>query len=77
MKKILKKKSTKATLSLREIEVLKWCSMGKSNSVIAEILSISEKTVEFHFTTIFRKLEVSGRMLAVLKAIELRLIKGS
>ncbi len=61
-------------LSPREVEVLQWCSLGKSNGVIASILGISEKTIEFHLASIFRKLEVNGRMLAVLKAIDLKLI---
>jgi len=68
------KKIKSATLSPREVEVLQWCSLGKSNGVIASILGISEKTVEFHLTSIFRKLEVNGRMLAVLKAIDMKLI---
>jgi DNA-binding CsgD family transcriptional regulator len=64
------------SLSPREKEMLLWCSQGKSNSVIAEILSISEKTVEFHFSSVFRKLNVSSRTMAVLKAVNLRLING-
>lgn len=68
------RKTKIATLSPRQAEVLQWCSLGKSNSVIASILGISEKTIEFHLSSIFRKLEVNGRMLAVLKAIELKLI---
>ena len=74
MKHASKRRSTITALSLREIEVLRWCSQGKSNGVIAEILGLSEKTIEYHFASIFRKLEVNGRMLAVLKAIELKLI---
>jgi DNA-binding CsgD family transcriptional regulator len=70
----IKKDVKQTVLSPRETEVLQWCSLGKSNSVIATILSISEKTVEYHLTSVFRKLEVNGRMLAVLKAIDLKLI---
>lgn len=61
-------------LSPREKEVLQWCSRGKSNSVIGEILSISEKTVEYHLHSIYRKLDVSSRTVAVLKAVNLQLI---
>lgn len=61
-------------LTEREREVLKWCLAGKSNSLIGEILSVSEKTVEFHLTNIFTKLDVSTRVAAVVKALHLGLI---
>ena len=61
-------------LSLREKSVLVWASQGKSNNDIASILNISPKTVEFHFSSIFTKLQVNNRVLAILKAINLRLI---
>lgn len=61
-------------LSSREKSVLLWASQGKSNNDIATILSISPKTVEFHFSSIFKKMGVNSRVLAVLKAINLRLI---
>jgi DNA-binding CsgD family transcriptional regulator len=61
-------------LSRRERDVLQWASSGKSNSSIAAILGISEKTVEFHFSSVFKKLQVNNRILAVLKAINVRLI---
>ncbi len=61
-------------LSAREKEMLIWCSQGKSNRVIATILGISEKTVEFHLASSFRKLDVSSRTCAVLKAVGLKLI---
>jgi DNA-binding CsgD family transcriptional regulator len=61
-------------LSRRERDVLHWASSGKSNSSIAAILGISEKTVEFHFSSVFKKLQVNNRILAVLKAIHVRLI---
>jgi LuxR family transcriptional regulator/LuxR family quorum-sensing system transcriptional regulator CciR len=70
----IRKKAQNTTLSARELEVLQWCAQGKSNGVMASILGISEKTIEFHLASIFRKLEVNGRMLAVLKGIELKLI---
>ena len=70
----IQKKNKSTTLSPREVEVLQWCSLGKSNGVIATILDISEKTIEFHLASVFRKLEVNGRMLAVLKAIDLKII---
>ncbi len=61
-------------LAPRECETLIWCARGKSNYAIASILGISEKTVEFYFTSLFQKLNVESRTVAVLKAISLRLI---
>lgn len=56
------------SLSDKERDVLFWCSRGKSNGVIADILGISEYTVNFHFRNIFRKLGTNSRMVAVLIA---------
>ncbi|PSB11539.1 hypothetical protein C7B62_05240 [Pleurocapsa sp. CCALA 161] len=56
-------------LSDREREVLKLMSEGQTNQGIAEKLSLSESTVEFHINNIFSKLGVSDRTQAVLIAI--------
>lgn len=61
-------------LSRREREILTWCAKSKSNSIIAELLGISAKTVDFHLANIFRKLGVNSRILAVLKAIQMDII---
>jgi DNA-binding CsgD family transcriptional regulator len=62
-------------LTLKETECLSWCKEGKTNWEIGEILSISEKTVEFHLSNTIRKLGVSNRITAVVKALQLGLIK--
>ncbi len=56
-------------LSHREIEVLKWAKEGKSSWEIGRILNISERTVKFHFSNIFKKLNVVNRSQAVAKGI--------
>jgi LuxR family quorum sensing-dependent transcriptional regulator len=56
-------------ISRRELEVLHWAKEGKSNWDISHILSISERTVKFHFGNIFRKLDVINRSQAIAKAI--------
>lgn len=56
-------------LSVREMEVLKCITEGKSNHEIAETLYISEKTVKNHLTRIFRKMHVTDRTQAAMKAI--------
>jgi DNA-binding CsgD family transcriptional regulator len=61
-------------LTLKETECLGWCKEGKTNWEIGEIMSISEKTVEFHLSNTIRKLRVSNRITAVVKAIQLGVI---
>ena len=54
----------------REIEVLKQATTGLSNSEIAEKLEISERTIQAHFSNIFRKLNVKSRTEAIFEAIK-------
>jgi DNA-binding CsgD family transcriptional regulator len=61
-------------LTPREREIMLWCIKGKSNSVIADILQISEHGVKFHIQNIMKKLDASSRITAVVKAIRLGLI---
>ena len=63
------------SLTERETEVLKWTMAGKSAWVVSELLAISENTVNFHLRNIFRKLEVSSKHQAVLKALSLGILK--
>jgi len=49
------------TLSARQSQIASLIAMGKPNKGISSHLSISEKTVKAHLTTIFRKLDISGR----------------
>lgn len=62
-------------LSDRQKEILQWAAVGKSRSIIAVIIGISEETINDHFKEIFRKLQCGDRTVAVLKAIQLGLIK--
>jgi LuxR family transcriptional regulator/LuxR family quorum-sensing system transcriptional regulator CciR len=61
-------------LSPREREVLHWVAMGKSNSVIGDILSISDHTVDSLLRRAYRKLNVTTRTAAVVKAVQWGLI---
>jgi DNA-binding CsgD family transcriptional regulator len=61
-------------LTARETEILLWSAEGKSVTSIAAILSISENSVKFHLKNIYRKLDVTDRLQAVVKAIFLGLI---
>ena len=53
----------------RELQVLKSAAKGISNKAIAEELHISERTVQTHMVSIFRKLKVGSRTEAVLHAL--------
>lgn len=52
-------------LTEREQEVLNLLSNGWSNSRIAEELHVSERTVRFHLTNIYEKLNVTSRAEAI------------
>lgn len=53
----------------RECEILQLLTDGQSNRRISETLSISEKTVKNHVSSLFKKMQVNDRTQAVVKAI--------
>ena len=61
-------------LSPREIEVLKWSAYGKTASDVASILSLSERTVNFHVNSAIKKMGVANKMSAVVAAVKSRMI---
>ena len=56
------------SLTEREQEVLNFIAQGKSNSDISKMLDITIRTVKFHASSIFGKLNVRNRTEAALKA---------
>jgi len=56
--------------SEREKDVVNLLLQGKSNKQVALELGISNRTVEFHLSNIYAKLEVTSRTEAVLKLAE-------
>jgi DNA-binding NarL/FixJ family response regulator len=64
-------------LSEREREVLQLVARGLPNKLIARELSISEKTVKTHLTSIFRTIGVTDRTQAALWAERNGLTSGS
>jgi DNA-binding NarL/FixJ family response regulator len=48
-------------LTRREVEILQLVAEGYSNSQLAKMLWVTEQTVKFHLSNIYRKLEVSNR----------------
>ncbi|MEG3617510.1 LuxR family transcriptional regulator [Magnetovibrio sp. PR-2] len=61
--------SSKAPLTPRELEILKWVASGKSNWAIGEILALSEHGVEYHVRNILKKMDADSRLSAVVKAL--------
>jgi DNA-binding NarL/FixJ family response regulator len=62
------------TLTERETDVLRLLADGQSNKEIASNLSIGEKTVKTHVSSILSKLGVQSRTQAVLAAMRTGLI---
>jgi DNA-binding NarL/FixJ family response regulator len=67
---VRRRSSYPAGLTGREVEVLRHVASGLSNRRIAELLSISEKTVRNHVEHIYTKAGVSNRTAAGLFALE-------
>ena len=55
-------------LTAREAQVLLWLSHGKTNRDIAEILSLSARTVNKHLEQVFHKMGVDNRTSAAVMA---------
>lgn len=61
-------------LTERETEVLRLLAQGRSNKEIAHLLTIGEKTVKTHVSSILAKLNVSSRTQAALYAVRIGLV---
>ncbi len=48
-------------LTRRELEILQLVAEGYSNSQLARMLWVTEQTVKFHLSNIYRKLDVANR----------------
>lgn len=62
-------------LTAREIEILKWVAVGKTNEAIAMIHHRSMNTVKNQLRLIFQKLDVVNRAQAVVEAMRLGMMK--
>ena len=61
-------------LTERETDVLRLLALGQANKEIALELSIGEKTVKTHVSSILRKLNVPSRTQAALHAVRIGLV---
>lgn len=66
---------TTDTLTDREIDCLNWTAAGKTSAEIAEILGLSEHTVNHYLNRAAKKLDTVNRAQAVAKALRSGLIK--
>lgn len=64
-----------SNLTNRELECLGYLAQGYTNKEIATAMSISQKTIEYHLSSIFKKTESTTRTEAVSNAIKLKIIK--
>lgn len=53
-------------LSSRELEILEFVAEGQTNREIAERFWVTETTVKFHLSRIYRKIGVSNRTAAAM-----------
>lgn len=63
------------TLSEREIDCLNWTAAGKTSAEIAEIMMLSEHTINHYLNRATKKLDTVNRTQAVAKALRVGLIK--
>lgn len=61
-------------LTKREKEVLRWTAEGKTAYEISQILSVAERTVNFHINNVIAKLGTSNKTQAAVKAAALGML---
>lgn len=66
-----------ARLTEREREILKLIFDGKCSNEVAQTLSVSKRTVDFHLARAYVKLGVSNRFQAFKRAVELGIIAST
>jgi DNA-binding NarL/FixJ family response regulator len=70
------KRALNASLTEREVDVLRELARGGSNQQIADALSVSTATVRTHISNILSKLELENRTQAALYANEVGLLSA-
>jgi len=57
----LAEETNRPELTKRELEILRLVAEGHSNSQLARMLWVTEQTIKFHLSNIYRKLDVANR----------------
>jgi LuxR family quorum-sensing system transcriptional regulator SolR len=65
---------TLVTMTAREREVLRWTAEGKTAYEVSQILTVSERTVNFHINNVVAKLGASNKTQAAVKAATLGML---
>jgi DNA-binding NarL/FixJ family response regulator len=68
--KQIRQPSTNLSVTAREDDVLRLVARGLPNKIIARELSISERTVKFHITSLMQKMGVNNRTELVSRAVQ-------
>jgi len=66
----------KVSLTHRELQILKGMVAGHTDRKIGDYLHVSEHTVRSHVKSLYRKLRVSSKSQAVVKALQDKIIQG-
>jgi DNA-binding NarL/FixJ family response regulator len=72
----LLKKPSEGALTGREKSVIQLIAEGRPNRAIAEVLSISVKSVEMHRASALKKLNADSTAALIRYAIKNRLVEG-
>ncbi len=68
--------ATQPSLTVRELEVLRWIARGHSNQQVGHEIGVSEDTIKFHVKNILGKLGVSSRSKAVALSLKSGLMQS-
>ena len=73
--KQVREEAPETTLTARELEVLRLLARGLQNKEIASEISVTERTVKFHVSSVLQKLGAGNRTEAVSTAVRQGLIR--
>jgi len=59
---------------LLTLQLLRWTAEGKTSAEIAQILGVTERTVNFHLSNSMQKLNVNNKISAAIRAVMLGLL---
>jgi DNA-binding NarL/FixJ family response regulator len=66
--------ATQEVLTQREMDVLRYLALGRSNKEIASALGVGEETVKTHVGNVLGKLGVENRAQAIVQSLKRRLV---